>query len=419
MRILLSAIGSRGDVQPLLALAVELKSFGHLPRIAVPPNFAEWIESYGVPCIPIGPDVRKLTGGTAPAKQVKPSPAQMQQMAEQMVRYQLQVLMDAAADADIVVGVGALQIATPSVAEARGLPYVYATYCPQTLPSPDHPPPKAGGHYPQTLPGVVNRLLWRRDEQSFNKRFRKTLNEEREKIGLAPIESVRPHIFTARPWLEADPILAPAPAVKGIDLVQTAAWMLSDPSPLPHDLERFLNAGDLPIYFGLGSMRALQQSERMFVEAARAVGRRAIVQRGWAELDASAAGDDCLAIGDVDHAKLFPRCAAIVHHGGSGTTTTAARSGRPQVVVPHMYDQFYFAQRVKVLGVGIAGPTRNDLNGDALASALRACLQVEKAERAGELGALVVTNGAQVAAQRLASLAREPIAVRSQSPVAG
>src|ERR1051326_9109920 len=401
MRFLLSAIGSRGDVQPLLALAVELKSLGHEPRLAVPPNFGEWIESYGVACIPVGPDVRKLTGGTGPARPAKRSPAQMQQMAEQMVRYQCQVLMDAAQEADAIVGIGALQIASPSVAEARGLPYVYVTYCPQTLPSPYHPPPKAGGHYAQTLPGLVNRLLWMRDERSFNKRFRTTLNAERATLGLAPIESVRSHIFTRQPWLEADPTLAPAPRAKGLEIVQTGAWLLPDPAPLPGDVERFLNAGDPPVYFGLGSMRAVEQSERIFVDAARAVGRRAIVQRGWAELDASAAGDDCLAIGDIDHAKLFPRCAAIVHHGGSGTTTSAARAGRPQLVVPHMYDQFYFAHRVKVLGVGVSGPARHELHGDALVSALRECLQHGKAERARELGRRVLTNGVNIAARRL------------------
>ena len=418
MRFLLSAIGSRGDVQPLLALAVELKSLGHESHIAVPPNFGEWIQSYGVACIPVGPDVRKLTGGTAPAKPAKPSPPQMQQMAEQMVRYQCQVLMDAAKDADVMVGMGALQIASPSVAEARGLPYVYVTYCPQTLPSADHPPPKAGGHYSQALPGVVNRLLWLRDERSFNNRFRATLNEERGKLGLAPIGSVRSHIFTRQPWLEADPALAPAPRVKGIEIVQTGAWLLPDPSPLPDDVERFLNDGEPPVYFGLGSMRALDQSERMFVDAARAVGRRVIVQRGWAELDASAAGDDCLAIGDVDHAKLFPRCAAIVHHGGSGTTTTAARSGRPQVVVPHMYDQFYFAHRVDVLGIGVSGPTRHELDRDALVSALRECLREEKAERARDLGLRVVTNGVSVAARALVGSASRQRESRNPVPAA-
>jgi len=401
MRFLLSAIGSRGDVQPLLALAVELRSLAHVARIAVPPNFAEWVESYGVACIPVGPDVRKLTGGTASAKAVKPSPAQMQQMAEQMVRYQCAALMDAAQEADVMIGVGALQIASPSVAEARELPYVYATYCPQTLPSPDHPPPKAGGHYAHSLPGPVNRVLWMRDERSFNKRFRNTLNAERAKLGLRPIDSVRPHIFTAEPWLETDPALAPAPRVKSIEIVQTGAWLLSDPAPLPDYVERFLNDGEPPVYFGLGSMRALEQSERMFVDAARAVGRRAIVQRGWAELDASSAGDDCLAIGDIDHAKLFPRCAAIVHHGGSGTTTSAARSSRPQLVIPHMYDQFYFAHRVNELGIGVSGPTRQQLNRDALVSALRICLREQKAEQAREFGRRILTNGAQIAARKL------------------
>jgi len=406
MRILLSSIGSRGEAQPLLALAVELRSLGHSTSLCVPPNFAEWIESFGVPCIPIGPDVRKLTGGTAPAKPAKPSPAQMQQLADHMVRDQFRVLNEAAPEFDLILGAGALQIATRSVAERHDIPYVYASLCPCTLPSPDHPPPKGGTHplYPQWLPGVINRLLWMRDERSFNRRFRSTLNEERAKLGQTPVESVRPHVFTDRPLLASDPTLSPAGSSSGFEIVQTGAWLLPDPSPLPDDLERFLSNGEPPIFFGLGSMRALEQSDRMFVEAARTLGRRAIVSRGWAGLDASDAGADCLTIGDVDHAKLFPRVAAVVHHGGAGTTTTVARAGTPQVIVPHSYDQYYWSHRVRSLGVGASGPARDDLAADALVSSLRACLRPEVRARAEELGTRIRTDGALVAARVLVGM---------------
>ena len=97
-------------------------------------------------------------------------------------------------------------------------------------------------------------------------------------------------------------------------------------------------------------MRASDQTARMLIEAARAVGRRSILSQGWANLTPSDMGSDCLSIGDVNHGKLFPRVTAIVHHGGSGTTTAAARAGRAQVLIPHNYDQFYWAHRCSSWG---------------------------------------------------------------------
>jgi vancomycin aglycone glucosyltransferase len=86
MQVLLSTIGSRGDVQPLLALALELQALGHHARLCVAPNFKEWIESFGLECVPIGPDLRKLASASAPAKPVVPTKEQVQQMVDQSVR---------------------------------------------------------------------------------------------------------------------------------------------------------------------------------------------------------------------------------------------------------------------------------------------------------------------------------------------
>src|SRR5512146_1687494 len=110
MKVLLSTIGSRGDVQPLVALALELGALGHRARLCVAPNFKEWIESFGLECVPIGPDLKKLTGGTVPGKPVMPPKEQMQHAAEQMIRGQFQVIGEAARGCDLIVGAGALQI---------------------------------------------------------------------------------------------------------------------------------------------------------------------------------------------------------------------------------------------------------------------------------------------------------------------
>ncbi len=222
MQVLLSSIGSRGDVQPIVALAVELQALGHRPRLCVAPNFKEWIESYGLECVPIGPDLKKLTGGTVPGRPVLPPPEQLQQMAEQMVRGQFQVIGEAARDCNLIVAAGALQIATRSIAEAQKIPYVFAAYCPAVLPSTHYPPVDGGNHYSHSLSEAEIQELWAKSAAGFE-RFAATLNEGRANFGLSPVASVQPHIFTNRPWLAADATLAP--------VFPLPAWRLYRPAP--------------------------------------------------------------------------------------------------------------------------------------------------------------------------------------------
>jgi vancomycin aglycone glucosyltransferase len=141
----------------------------------------------------------------------------------------------------------------------------------------------------------------------------------------------------------------------------------------------------------------------VLVEAARALGLRSLLSQGWADLTPGDLGDDCLSIGEVNHEKLFPRVAAIVHHGGAGITTAAARAGRAQVIIPHNYDQFYWAHRVQELGVGVSGPLRDDLSVESLVQALRECLRPELALRAQALAGRMELHGARSAAERLAN----------------
>jgi Erythromycin biosynthesis protein CIII-like, C-terminal domain len=162
--------------------------------------------------------------------------------------------------------------------------------------------------------------------------FGTALNSHRASIGLAPVSDVRSYIFTDRPWL--DPTLAPWPDPADQAVFQTGAWILPDERPLSRELETFLETGEPPVYFGFGSMRAPQDFSQVMIQTARALGRRTIVSRGWADLSLVDNEPDCLAIGEVNQQALFKRVAAVVHHGGAGTTTTAALVGAPQVVIP-------------------------------------------------------------------------------------
>lgn len=397
MRVLLSTIGSRGDVQPLVALALQLKALGQEVRLCVPPDFRDWIESLGMPVTPIGPELR-ATGKASPSA-APPTPEQRRQMTEGTVAAQFETITTAAQGCDIIVGATALQIAAPSVAERMRIPYVFAAYCPNVLPSPYHAPPvyslqgdaatAAPADYPE---------LWVRNAERFNTSFGTALNGHRAALGLAPVGDVRSHIFTGRPWLAADPTLAPWPDPADRAVLQTGAWILPDERPLSRELETFLDAGEPPVYFGFGSIRAPEGLSRVMIESARALGRRAIVSRGWADLSLIDDEPDCLAIGEVNQQALFKRVAAVVHHGGSGTTTVAARAGAPQVVIPQHYDQHYWAQRVHHLGIGTAHPPGTPTT-DSLTSALERALQPDVAAGARSTATAVRGDGAHAAAR--------------------
>ena len=402
MKAAISSIGTRGEVQPILALALELQSLGHSAVLCVAPNFKRWVESFGVECVPLGLDVEQFTRKRAVTKR-KPSRAEMRELVPGFVRESFKVLGETARGCDLIVVCGGVQAAGRSIAESLKLPYVYATYCPVTLPSPRHAPPMIRS---QSLPRFLNRLLWRSMGWVGNRVFRDSVNEERAKLGLSPVADVQRHVSTDHPWVAADAVLAPADSASGMQATQTGAWFLADPTELPDELERFLTAGEAPIYFGFGSMAASPETAGMVIQAARTLGRRALILQGWAKLAAIDAKDDCLSIGDVNHEKLFPRVAAIVHHGGAGTTTAAARAGKPQVVVPFLYDQYYWSHRVRQLGIGASGPTSKKLTADALVGALRECLKPEKVAAAQAIAGRVQLDGARRAAERLVAIAR-------------
>jgi vancomycin aglycone glucosyltransferase len=219
-------------------------------------------------------------------------------------------------------------------------------------------------------------------------------------MGLAPVNDARSHIFTHRPWLAADPTLGPWPDPADQAVFQTGAWILPDERPLSSELETFLETGEPPVYFGFGSMRPRQDLGQVMVQTARSLGCHAVVSRGWADLSLVDNEPDCLAIGEVNLQALFKRVAAVVHHGGAGTTTAAALAGAPQVVIPQLYDQHYWAQRIHHLGIGTAHAPGTPTT-DSLTSALKHTLQPGVAGRAHSIAAAVRTDGAQVAAQRL------------------
>ncbi|MFG1703404.1 glycosyltransferase [Nonomuraea sp. M3C6] len=219
MRVLLSTIGSRGDVQPVVALASELRTLGQEVRVCAPPDFRDWIESLGIPFVPIGAEVRQTA--SASPRAARPTPEQLRQLTEATVATQFATIPAAAQGCDVIVGATALQIAARSIAEQMGIPYVYASYCPIALPSPHHAPPPVSVWRPANET-ADNRTLWAEDARRWNDTWGAALNSHRSSAGLAPVADVRSHIFTDRPWLAADPVLGPWPEPADPPVVPTA-----------------------------------------------------------------------------------------------------------------------------------------------------------------------------------------------------
>ena len=398
MRVLLTTWGSRGDVEPVAGLASRLLELGAEVRVAAPPDeeFVELLARAGVPLVPLGPSVRSVVTGARP-----PSAATAFQLAPELVAARYETLLPAAEGCDVLLASGLMPTGARSVTEKLGIHYVFACFHTAGLPSSKHRPLSRPGH--QSSPEETDiKVLWEEDAQRVNALYREAENRHRAAIGLPPVDNVRDHAFTERPWLASDPELFPWQDQTDLDLAVTGSWILPDERPLPADLEAFLEAGEPPVYVGFGSMalRTSPDMARGAVAAVRAHGRRVVLGRGWAELAPIDDRDDCFGVGEVNHQALFGRVAAVVHHGGAGTTTAATQSGAPQVVVPQIVDQPYWAARVAELGIGVAhdGPTPTY---DSLSAALATVLAPDVRTRARTVAGMLRTDGTTVAAKML------------------
>jgi vancomycin aglycone glucosyltransferase len=386
MRILIAADGTRGDIHPMVALSEHLIAAGHFVRFCAPTDFGDVVAQSGAEFAAMGADVRRFMVESAAALHAGGLPflRRMREWGEQSLVHQFRVLPDAAAGMDRLLAAGTI-LAGASAAELHDIPFRFVAYTPAMLPSAEDSP----AFFPiQTRSPVANRVLWGLARLLSTALVRRDLNRARRALGLAPVRELVGHVLSPHPVLAADRPLAPLARSCRVAATQIPG-LQQDGDPLPEKLAHFLDGGPAPVFFGFGSMGDPDPAETtaLLLAAIDALGCRALISRGWAELGEAALPGHVMAIGAVSHARLFPRVAAVVHHGGAGTTHTAARAGVPQIVIPHMLDQFYFARRVHELGVAPPAIRRSKLTAASLAETVRAALDNELlAERAAALG---------------------------------
>jgi UDP:flavonoid glycosyltransferase YjiC (YdhE family) len=422
MRILVVADGTRGDVQPMQVLASMLKNEGHRLTVAAPPGMRATIESAQLPFVPLALDTGAMMSELSAA--VVAGPRAVLRAAPRFLvgslDSQMAVLPELVRDADFVL-CGGIHVAISSLAERYDVPWRWVVFSVTALPSSWHPPMVLPiGRAPR----AVNWLAWHLSRALLNRALREPLNAHRARLGLPALHDVAAALQCPNPIVAIDPELAPlAPDMQHHDVVGHLDAGAGD--ELPDELERFLADGAPPVYVGFGSMTDPDPAAttRQVIEAAQRASCRVILSRGWAGLGAQPLPPGCLAVGPVSHSRLLPRVAAIVHHGGAGTTAAAARAGVPQLIMPHLADQYHYAAHVHALGVGARPLRRAALRADTLGRRLQTLLHDEAMrERARALAARIAARPPLARASRLLTTAprasRRPAQVRAMGRVA-
>jgi sterol 3beta-glucosyltransferase len=377
MKIIVPAIGSRGDVQPYIALCQGLRRAGHEAILATNPTMCDLVTSYNVTCAPVGPPMDMgLEGARLYAQAGKNwwlGFMRTMQLGFKLVQDSYPDILALCQGADAVVATDTA--AGAAEAAKLGLPWISVTLQPDRVPKPS----------PSFLSGVVWGII--------GALMMAPMNRFRRRVGVEPVKGISGVLSERLTLLPLSPhVVAPDPQWPPY-VHMTGYWIARQPQTWtpPDDLLAFLEAGDRPIAVSLGAMSLAGEETRraalITLAAVQQTGVRAIVQ-GWDEALAGVALPETVYhAGPLPHTWLFEQASAIAHHGGFGTTGSALHAGVPAIVVPHIIDQHLWARRAHALGVSPEPIPRARLTTERLAQAIaQAVSDTQMREKAAQLG---------------------------------
>ncbi|WP_164842786.1 glycosyltransferase [Actinoplanes solisilvae] len=419
MRIAVFAFGSRGDVEPGLALGGRLREYGHDVVVAAPIDSVEFARQTGADVHPINVDAHEFLS----------SPEGRDMLARGDVRAYVRRMLDkkhevaptlhddliaAAGSTDVVVGTRLVEEETSSIAEWLGVPFVGLHYAPNR-PNGRLPSPLIGTRSLTPLGNrltyqVAERMLWRRDRPDVNiLRGRLHLPKATAPVSVRLAAAQAPEIQAYSRHLV--PELAEwddrRPLVGNLRLTELQrAAIRGDHQDA--GLDRWLAADEPPIYYGFGSMpvRDGRKTLDMITEASRRLGTRALVAAGWSDLPRDTTADDgrVRVVAGLDHDRVLPRCRLAVHHGGAGTTAASVGAGLPTVVCSVFADQHFWGQAVARLGIG-ATMRRSDATAASLTELIKPLLAEDVTLRAKRVAAAMADEDPAGEAARIISAA--------------
>ncbi|HSH01361.1 MAG TPA: glycosyltransferase [Anaerolineae bacterium] len=382
MKISILTYGSRGDVQPYVAIGTRLQQAGHQVYMPTPDMFKPLITDAGLhhqPVNSIGPHEfmhdPAIKAAAETGSQLRILAATLRR-APKILYTIFEDAWQATADTDFVIA-SSIPFGFVDSAIARGLPWLYAPLHPlyptRAFPSPVTAP------FGFRLNSRLNPLTFTLTRTMFALAFGGTLNRWRRDHNLPPINR-----FTYYRWLDQhahyptlygfSPTILGHPTDWPANHRPTGYWFYDPPgwTPPPQLLD-FLDAGPPPICIGFGSMddQNPDRINKIILDALGQTGHRAIILSGWSTIGQNTPlPDTILRLDSAPHNWLFPRVAAVVHHGGAGTTAATLRAGTPSLILPFAMDQPYWADRVTQLGIGLRGPSFFKVTPHDLATAL-------------------------------------------------
>jgi sterol 3beta-glucosyltransferase len=398
MKIAIIASGSRGDVQPYVALGKGLQNAGHEIRFVTHQNFESFVSVHGLEFWPVGGNIQDIAQNADMRGRLEKGNflailAQMAKEAERGALHLAQGGLTACQGVDMLLaGMGGIYIGL-AIAEKLNLPLLQAYVVPftptQAFPSALTPKlPTALNHFSHQ---IMRQMMWQ-GFRSADKIARQEVLGIPAALFWGPYNSERtqglPILYGFSPA-----VIAP-PTDWGEGIHVTGYWFLdseNDWNP-PADLLAFLESGSPPVYIGFGSMgnRNPGETTDLVLEALKRTEQRAILLSGWGGLEKTDLPDSVFMIDSIPHAWLFPRVAAVVHHGGASTTAAGLRAGIPSVVVPFFGDQPFWGRRVADLGAGPAPIPRKKLTVSRLADAIhQAVTDNAMRQRAAGLGTII------------------------------
>jgi UDP:flavonoid glycosyltransferase YjiC (YdhE family) len=392
MRYAIAVHGTRGDVEPAAAVALELRRRGHEVRMAVPPNLVDFTGSAGLdPVSAYGPDSHQQLDADIFREWYKVrNPATVLREAREYIADGWQemsaTLTELAADADLILTGTTYQELAGNVAESHGIPLAALHYFPA----------RANTRIlPATLPMPIVRPVWSAAEWAHWRLIKPAEDEQRRTLGLPPARHRAIRRMAERGALEIqayDEVLFPGiSADLGPTRPVVGSITLQLPTELDAGVSSWVDAGTPPIYFGFGSMPVEDpaQAVRMITEVTAELGQRALICSGVLDVDDAPTAGHTMIVRSVHHASVFPRCRAVVHHGGAGTTAASVRSGVPTVVLWVGADQPVWARQIRRLGVGSA-QRFSTTTPATLRAALRTALSPRAQDRAREIAARMI-----------------------------
>lgn len=402
MKITIIAFGTRGDVQPILAVAMALTKRKHQVRMLASKNFEAWIRDHDLEVYPSDVNIQAMMmgeGGHEWVEQGNNPIRQMQVMKQLFDQFGPAMMRDAwraCEDAEVIISSFTSDIYAASIAEKLNIKHISTPLQP-TLVATRSGMSSTGALFPKRS-SLINLLFGKMIIEPYGWRLMGAVNNRfrQETLGLSP-QTYKENRQALGRMLVVQGYSAqvvPHPQDWPSNIHTAGYWFLDedrDWSP-PRDLLEFLEAGDPPVYVGFGSMagRDPQALTRLITEAVLLSGQRALLQSGWAGIGDQQLSTDIFQLGPAPHNWLFPRTRAAVHHGGAGTTAQSLRAGIPTLIVPHLADQPFWGTRVTALGVGPQPIPQNKLAVENLAAAIRqAATDATMARQAAALGARI------------------------------